>query len=40
MFYEENYTYERIDKSDYEKLIDLYEGELEIMIPKQLINNI
>jgi len=30
MFYEENYTYERIDKLDYEKLIDLYEGESEI----------
>lgn len=30
MFYEENYTYERIDKSDYEEFLDLYEGESEI----------
>ena len=30
MFYEENYTYKKIDKSDYDELIDLYEGEKEI----------
>lgn len=30
MFYEENYTYERIDKLDYEEFLDLYEGESEI----------
>ena len=30
MFYEENYTYKRIDKSDYDEFIDLYEGEEEI----------